>query len=192
MKKLILIVVLAFGAITNSYAQLDWGIKGGLNFNSNGDIINEVSGIIDESNGKIGYHLGVFVKTKGSSSFYLRPELIYTKTKSEYQEGIFDMSKIDMPILLGFKIIGPLSIFAGPSLQYILDTDLEGLSLRNLEKDFTVGLNIGAAVQLGNLGLDVRYERGFTSNEADFLKVGSIGNIDTRPEQIIISLSFKI
>ena len=201
MKKLTIIIVLflsaitnsyAQSAITNSYAQIDWGIKGGLNFNSNGDIIREIDGIIEDgskSDSKIGYHLGVFLTTKGSSSYYLRPELIYTKTKSEYEEGNFDMSKIDLPILLGFKIIGPISIFAGPSLQYILDTDLEGFSLSDVEKNFTIGLNIGTAVQLGNLGLDLRYERGFTSNEADFL---NIDRIDTRPEQIIISLSFKI
>ena len=176
MKKIIAIIVLTFSTILTSQAQIDWGIKGGLNYNSNGDIIHEIEGVVEggisESSSDAGFHIGVYATTKGSS-FYLRPELVFTKTKSEYDEGNFDMSKLDMPLLLGFKVVGPLSIFAGPSLQYILDTDLEGFSLSDVEKNFTVGLNIGAAVHFGKLGFDIRYERGFTSNEAEFLKVGS-------------------
>lgn len=195
MKNLVMLVALIFGVVTVSYSQVDWGIKGGLNYNSNGDLIHEINGIIEsdisKSSGDVGFHLGVFASTKGDS-FYLRPELVYTKTKSEYEEGSFGVSKLDLPVLIGFKILGPLSIFAGPSFQYILDTDLEGIKLSDVEKNFTVGLNIGAAVHIGNLGFDVRYERGFTSNEADLLNISTLGNIDTRPEQLILSVSFKI
>ena len=196
MKKTTAIALLLFSGIITTQAQVNWGIKGGLNYNSNGDIIHEIDGIIDDgistSSNDTGFHLGVFATTKGPV-FYLRPELVYTKTKSEYDEGNFGMSKLDMPLLLGFKIVGPLSILAGPSLQYILDTDLEGFSLSDVEKNFTVGLNIGAAVHLGKLGFDIRYERGFTNNEAKFLNLEeNIGSIDTRPEQLILSVSFKL
>ena len=195
MKKLFILVILFFSATTICNAQLDWGIKGGLNFSSNGDLIHEVGDIIEsKADGKIGYHIGVYAKTSGNSSFYFRPELVYTKTNSEYAEGDFDMNKIDLPLLLGFDIIKPLSIFAGPSLQYIFDTNLKGVSLGDIEKNFTAGLNIGAALQIGNIGFDIRYERGFKSNEVEFLGLNNIieGHIDTRPEQLIVSVFIKI
>ena len=76
---------------------------------------------------KTGYHVGIMYQTKGDN-FYLRPELVYTSTKSEYiSRGELTINKVDMPILLGYHIFKPISIFAGPSLQYILDTDLNKL-----------------------------------------------------------------
>lgn len=195
MKKLIVFITVFFGAITISRSQIiDWGVKGGLNYNSNGDLIHEVSdifgGTISNSNAKTGFHFGVFATTKGK--LFVRPELVYTQTKSEYEEGNLTINKIDIPVLAGLKILQIANIFVGPSFQYILNTDLENFKLSDVEKNLTVGLNIGAGVQLGKLGFDIRYERGFTSNEADFLNVNQIGNIDTRPEQLILSVSFKI
>src|SRR5690606_12223707 len=100
---------------------------------------------------------------------YLRPELIYTRTKSDYDDGDFKMSKLDLPVLVGAKIIGPLHVFAGSAFQYILDTEYDGISIDDVESDFTVGLNIGAGVNIGRFGVDLRYERGFSDNEATFI-----------------------
>lgn len=128
---------------------------------------------------------------------YLKPELVYTRTKSNYSgTADYDVSKIDLPVLLGYKIIGPLSIFAGPAFQYTLDNDLDGFNIDDVENDFTVGLNIGLGVSLGKIGLDVRYERGFSENEANLIinDVTSTveGRVDSRPSQIIFSASLKL
>lgn len=190
-KTLIAMGVFLLGIIITSNAQIGWGIKGGLNFNSNGNLISESENIIVNPDSNTGYHFGVFVTTKGK--IYIRPELVFTHTKSNYEEnGLnsdFKMDKIDVPVLVGLKIIGPVSLFAGPSFQYIINTDLEDINLADVEKDFTVGGIVGVGVQLGNLGVDLRYERGFSSNEAKFIGIG--GRIDTRPEQLIASVSFK-
>ena len=37
MKKVILVICLAFGLSQNSNAQVDFGIKGGVNYNNNGE-----------------------------------------------------------------------------------------------------------------------------------------------------------
>ena len=80
------------------------------------------------SDSKIGFHLGVFYKMK-LPIIYIKPELVYTNTKSSYDlagsSTDYDISKIDLPIMVGIGIIGPLDLFAGPSFQYILDTDLK-------------------------------------------------------------------
>ncbi|AOW19868.1 outer membrane beta-barrel protein [Urechidicola croceus] len=195
MKKLIVLCAFVFGAISVSNAQLDFGIKGGLNFSTNGDafkILEETADNITNPSSKTGYHLGVYVQT-GGDSFYLRPELVYTKTKSDYQGSDFDMSKLDMPILLGYKIFNPVSVFAGPSLQYILDTDFKAtdFNLSDAENDFTVGINLGVAVQLNSFSIDARYEKGLTENLASRVGIAE-SRLDTRPEQFILSLSFKL
>ncbi len=204
MKKTIFTAVFALVSFM-AMAQKDsgFGIKAGVNYNQNGDLrfadVQE-SGedLIAGSDGKIGYHVGVFGKLD-FPKFYLKPELLYTKTKSSYNIGnadrAYDVSKIDLPVLLGYKIIGPLSIFAGPSFQYILNQDLEDVELTDVKNDFTVGLQLGIGVNLGNIGLDVRYERGFTSNEANIIRNNipiENENIDSRPSQIIFGVSLKL
>ncbi|EDP95193.1 outer membrane beta-barrel protein [Kordia algicida OT-1] len=182
-------------ASATCFAQ--FGVKAGLNFNSNGElreIVTAGENIIEDSgDAKIGYHIGAYYELN-FSKLYLRPEVVYTKTKSEYGSSAYDMSKIDVPVLLGLDVIGPLSVFAGPSFQYTLDNDLEDATISDVENDITVGFNFGAAVKFGNIGLDVRYERGFTENEANILDSNNvqIGTLDSRPSQLIFSLSLRL
>ncbi|WP_425236517.1 porin family protein [Ulvibacterium sp.] len=182
---------------TAAFAQKDsgFGIKAGLNYNANGDYFESVGDVARDPDRNVGYHIGLFGKLE-ISRLYLRPELVYTRTKSDYDGGDFNMSKLDVPVLLGAKVIGPLHVFAGPSFQYILNTEFDGIDIDDVENDFTVGVNIGAGVNLGKLGVDVRYERGFSNNEAEFINtnITSVGpsRIDTRPDQLIVSLSLKL
>lgn len=181
-------------ASMSCFAQ--FGVKAGLNFNSNGElreIVTVGENILeDKGDAKVGYHVGAYYNID-LGKLYLRPEVVYTKTKSEYGSSSYDMSKIDVPVLLGIKVIGPLSVFAGPAFQYTLDNDLENATVSDVENDLTVGFNFGAAVKIGNIGLDVRYERGFTENEATIFENNvPFGTVDSRPSQIIFSLSFKL
>lgn len=179
----------------NCFAQ--FGVKAGLNFNSNGELREVVTVgeniLEDKGDAKIGYHVGAYYEIS-FSKLYLRPEVVYTKTKSEYNSNAYDMSKIDVPILLGLKVIGPLSVFAGPSFQYTLENDLENATISDVKNNITAGFNFGAAVKIGNIGLDVRYERGFSENEASILDTNNveIGTLDSRPSQIIFSLSLRL
>ena len=179
-----------------------FGIKAGVNYNQNGDLRIESVGnaaddIIQGSDGKVGYNVGIFGKL-AFSKLYIRPELMYTKTQSAYNvnDGTkYDISKLDLPVLFGAKIIGPVHIFVGPDFQYILSNDLEEFSINDAEKDFTVGLHVGAGVNLGRLGLDVRYERGFSENEAAFIGENLTdisGRVDSRPSQIIFAVSLRL
>ena len=193
-KTLLLAAILLFGLSATAQSESGFGIKGGLNYAGNGDYFDSVADAYENPDKNLGYHLGIYGKLGGK--IYFRPELVYTKIKSTYENDDFKMSKLDAPLLLGVNIIGPLNIFAGPAFQYILDTDFEGVTLGDVENDFTVGLNIGAGVNLGKLGIDLRYERGFSENEVNFINTtGGIptgDRIDTRPDQLILSLSLKI
>ena len=192
MKNAVLVFALLSAGILFSQSGTGWGIKGGLNYGSTGKITEDVINASENPDNSIGFHLGIYGKL--GNRFYLRPELVYSNINSDYDTN-FKMQKLDLPILAGLKILGPLHVFAGPSFQYILDTDLEDFSLGDIENDFTVGLNIGVGVNLGSIGIDLRYERGFSRNEIAFFNEAEFpisGRIDTRPEQLIISASIRL
>ncbi len=195
MKKIIFTVAFAVMSMaTFAQSGSGFGIKGGLNYSANGDYFESIGEAAKYPERNVGYHLGIFGKLGGK--IYFRPEVIFTRTKSDYDGDKFDMSKLDAPLLVGINVIGPVNVFAGPAFQYILNSDFDGISIDRVENDFTVGLNIGAGLDLGKLGVDVRYERGFSENEARFINtnITTVGEsrIDTRPDQIILSLSLAL
>ncbi len=201
MKNYLLIIALC--STSALFAQRGFGIKGGLNYGDNGeiaytDVTNAGQDIMKGGDSKVGYHFGLFYRGD-IAGFFLRPELLYTKTKSFYeyndQEAEYNVSKLDLPILLGMDILGPLNIFAGPSLQYILENDFDGVSLGDVKNEFTVGAQFGVGIKLGSIGLDVRYERALKKNEATVLDLSGgegLQRVDTRPNQLIFSLSIRL
>ena len=189
-------LLLAFSLVSSlaiAQAGSGWGIKGGLNYNGNGDFFSDASAAAEDPDRAVGYHLGIYGKL--GNRIYVRPELVYTRVSSNYNEGDLKISKLDIPVLLGAKVIGPLHVFAGPSFQYIISGEIRDVSVSDVESDFTVGANLGVGVNLGRLGLEVRYERGFTENEVNFINsniLDTSGRVDTRPDQVIFSLSYRL
>jgi hypothetical protein len=193
MKKTLLGLFLIISSI--SFAQSSYGIKAGLNYNGNGDVKDSAGDVLENPDHNVGFHVGVFGKI--GSSLFFRPEFMYTNTKSSYNGGRdFKMQKLDLPLLVGARIIGPLNVFVGPSLQYILDTDYDQVTLGDVEHDLTVGAQFGVGVNIGRLGVDLRYERGLSNNEANFINTNIVtlenGRIDTRPDQVILSFSLEL
>jgi hypothetical protein len=197
MKKVILVVFLALGLSQVSNAQINFGIKGGINYNNNGEgsFKDATNDIADGASAKTGFHAGVWFRGNlPILGLYLRPELVYTQVKTEFeQKGSTDdysFKKLDVPVLLGKKILGFAHVFAGPSFQYIIDDSIDFGDLSTDEFDkFTVGLQFGAGVEFGNVGLDVRWERGLSDSEARF---ANNARIDNRVNQIIFGLSLKL
>jgi hypothetical protein len=201
MKKIIIILFLAFGFIQASNGQIQFGIKGGVNYNSN-SVEGVSQDVFSGAESKTGYHAGIWTRIKiPVLGLYVRPELVYTNLENEvfYSQTAsktrHSFQKIDVPVLLGKKILGIGNIYVGPSFQYILDSDFDIDDIKNVDSDgFTLGLQFGGGIELGNLGIDVRWERGFSDVESSF-----IGNIssekvtyDTRINQIIIGLSIRL
>ena len=199
-KKILVLSIALLSTVFYMNAQSGFGVKGGLSYNSNGELNEIGQNIKNEGKGKSGYNVGIYGKL-ALGPIYLRPELVYTKTTSEYTLNTggtedYKIARLDMPVLVGLKLIGPLSIFAGPAFQYTLTNDFKGIEYDRIDNDFTVGFNFGAGLELGRLGLDIRYERGFNKNEATFIDNNISPNtsyrLDSRPEQIIFSLSYRL
>lgn len=197
MKNLIVATLLIIG--TSTFAQSSYGIKGGLNYGATGEyesysqVIGDAS-TIENGKEKTGYHLGIFGKLE-MVGIFIQPEIVYTKLKTEYNTFDYNLSKIDAPVLLGINLLGPLHIKGGPSFQYVLKNELENstLTISNVENDITMGYQVGGGLNLGRLGLDLRYEGAFKENNA-FGDMTADGNfrLDSRPSQWILSLSYAL
>lgn len=204
MKKLIVIVCFIFGVSQTTTAQLDFGLKAGINYNTASitsfkDVESEY---FNKTKGKLGYHAGIWLRAKiPAIGLYIRPELVYTALKSEISEvgstkkGDFNFQKLDVPILLGKKFAKILYVHVGPSLQYVMDGDITYESVKDIKLDgFSVGLQLGGGIELGAFGIDVRWERGFKDVESKLIPKevgGTTLNFDTRVNQIIFGVSYK-
>ena len=206
MKKILLASFFILGAIQFSQAQIQFGVKAGVNYNSNSfeDVSDDV---LDGSKTKTGFHTGVWFRAKlPVIGLYLRPEIIYTELKNNF---IYDsptevpknldikFRKIDVPVLIGKKILGIGNVFAGPSFQYILASnfDINDLSEVSTES-FSLGIQLGGGVELGRLGLDIRWERALSKTETVFvdnsLSINNNFSFDKRVNQVIFGISYKL
>ena len=185
------IICLACVTFTNAQNRNGFGFKGGLNYNANGNYYKSIEEAAEHPDRNVGYHFGVFGKLGGK--IFFKPELVYTNTKSDYDSESFNMQKIDAPLLVGFRFLKLLNVFGGPSLQYILESDFDGISIDSIENDFTVGINFGVGVTIYKVGIDLRYEIGLSKNVAEFIgEDGLESRIDTRPNQLILSVSLLL
>jgi hypothetical protein len=190
------LAILCLLCFTPLFSQLSFGMKGGVNYDSFGELNRTDLSLENfQSVAKTGFHIGIF-GSLDLLTFYLRPELQFSQSVSQFNSNeTIALNKLEAPVLLGYKILGPLSIFAGPSFQYILKEKGTDISLGDLEENFTVGLQLGTRLKLGRFGLGIRFERGFTDNEVVILgnnDVDIAGRVDTRAKQWIISASYDL
>lgn len=200
MKKLMLLAFV-FAGMSLSAQNASFGIKGGLNFGATGEYesVGDASGdfmsSFEDGESKTGFHAGLFAQFE-LLGIFIQPELMYTELNTSYSAFDYKLSKIDAPVLVGLNILGPLNIKAGPSFQYVLDNKIEGadLDIEDVEKEISMGYQLGAGVNLGRLGFDVRYEGAFTDNTAFGLGETAEENfsIDSRPSQWILSVSYAL
>jgi len=202
MKKVILIIVLLTYSI--SFAQesdkFSFGLTVGYNYNSNGEYVTNggLTNITNQfaSDKKSGFHGGIYLQHY-SKSMYLRPELLYTRTRSEYNSDSFDQTKLELPLIVGFDIVKPVSIFVGASFNYILLNEFEGFDAEqiDIDKELSVNLQIGLGVQFHKqIRFAIKFEKGVADNILTIKDDanGVLNELNTRPEQLILSLSFKL
>jgi hypothetical protein len=205
MKKVLLILGLTLGLSQLSTAQIQFGVKGGINYNS--DSFNNVKeDVFSGAKGNAGFHAGLWFRGKiPIIGLYIRPEIVYTQLKNEVTylpkgltNGVsttYSFQKVDVPVLIGKKFLGFANAFIGPSFQYIIDS---GFGISTLEKveisNFSMGIQFGAGIEFGKLGIDVRWERSLSDAETKFVDNQNGGdiNFDTRTNQIILGLSYRL
>ncbi len=206
---LILFFSLVLGTFTNAQ-EFALGVKAGINYYSIGDI-NSIGGSIEAGkpdelfspNKEIGTQFGIYVNVEFGKLF-IRPELNYVSSKNNYafpiSTSVWKYSKIEIPIIIGYQIVKPISIYAGPSLNILSNINLDGVQVTSysdggpdLEKT-TFSLNFGIMGRYGRFGLDLRYEYGLAETEEERLDIVKskygVNLVDLKPYRPnILSLS---
>ena len=210
-KKYLLILLVCFFSFKSNSQEFAIGIKGGLNNNSIGDIIsyggsfqNGQPNEVFSATNDLGYHFGAFVNIEFGKLF-IRPEINYVELNNSYKfpdkVSEWSTSKIEIPILLGYKIFKPVSIYVGPGFDFYNDVTLfganntDGVSSINYYKSTTT-FNFGLNVEFKRFGIDLRYQMANKETieerqDFDFSATG-VNQADIyayKPSQISLSLN---
>jgi len=179
LKKINLLILLIS---INAFSQFEYGLKAGINFNSQLNITADIKSIENKINifeSRNGQHIGVFLKLN-IRDFYLRPEINFSKIKNSYDipyilvrtDAIvtdFEQNKIDIPVMIGFKVFKNLSIFAGPRFEFIRNVEFDGFNVDDLTNEYRAGLQYGFGIKFSKFEIDLRAERGFEKNEINYM-----------------------
>ena len=182
---------------TVSFAQLEYGIKGGINITDSGQIENLVIDLTSAENLKdnlTGYFIGGYASLK-LLFLYIRPEFQFSLQNRNFNSLKLNQSKLEIPISLGYKFIPILSVFGGPNFQYNFNPKIDEVSLSEIQKNTDLGLHVGIRFHLGPLNADIRYDRGLNSNEISLLEKNNIpivGNVDLQSNIWSIGFSYKL
>lgn len=132
--KLLLMLLFYGGLSIHGQCQLSAGIKGGAGFgylSINDQNLDEVF----TSSNMINFEGGFFLNYQ-MRKLYLRPQLLYI-----YKEGSFDNEQelithnLQIPLIIGINLLGPLSIEGGPSYTRVLQ------STSNFSEGYTIYKN---------------------------------------------------
>ena len=195
------LLIISILAIINSennklYGQINYGIKIGVNFDNIGDIKSTSSFKNQIETASIASaHAGMYVQLK-VIDLYIRPEVQISQNKSDILSlDQIEINKVEIPILVGYNIFGPISVFTGPVFQNIISIKSKSLNFGNYTNNFTMGLQIGSRIDFGKFGLGFRFERGFTNNEIEILGNNNVdieAYSDVRPKLWSISLTYML
>ena len=212
-------ILICLFLITSSslFAQGNLGVNFGLNDDNFGSIENIKTKIDDydlDLKNSTGFQLGLFTEID-LITFYIRPEinLIFSKSKNgtaftsannntnilsesiNIAEHTYKSTDIQVPIIFGYKVIGPISIFAGPTFKYNLSNS-SNFDLEEIEDKYNLSLLLGTRVKVKSFSVGLRYERGLNNNELLIINANGIdidnANIDTTTNKLSLNISYDI
>ena len=189
MKKSIVTLLIIFISFTQSFAQVNFGVKGGLNFSNVKNIGT------DDYLTKTSFHLGLFSELPLSKSFIVNPELLYSVKGYAFpatpytDAGSMSYNYISIPVLLGYKVSKKFMIKVGPEFNFLTDAVAkfgnEKTNVSNHFNKFDMAVDLGVAYALKHgLGIEARYSYGFddlfngvqTDVNGNIIQSGSMGS----------------
>lgn len=186
MKKVIL-AAFVLGTCTAAFAQqqLKFGPKAGVNFAN-------LSGV-DNSEMKIGFHVGAVAEIKFNEKFSIQPEVVYSAQGAKNTTTVpvlgevnttWNNDYINIPILAKYYIVDGFSVEAGPQVGFLVKSEAKIESGNSSIKDDTkddfkstdFGLGFGLAYDLPvGMFVNARYNLGLSdirnnTNSGDAIK----------------------
>ena len=211
MKKLLWIPACVFMASVGAQTQSGWGIRAGIQYPQDGDLKTSISSVEkDISSGaeqRSGWHVGAS-RMIYLGGFYLKPELIFAQTTRSYQaQGLsVDLSdeftakrqQIELPVLVGVSVFGPVHFSAGPQMRYVLKDQISGLndlSIEEASRSWTLGFQWGVGIHTNRWAVEVRMDRGLNTQESNIVHRNLpqwSSRIDQRSQQWLIGLTYQL
>lgn len=219
MKKLIFQLIIIITVLMNTvYAQWSVGIMGGVNFSDMKADVDIKSRTLTSFGAVVEYSM-IDQLSLVALPTYVQNGGIRVRTETE-PELTIKGSYLDMPIFLKYsfsfiKVMKPF-LFAGPSVEYRLNLKMKGefaglditADLKNVSKDFDLGIGLGAGVEIPldilsiviegkyYLGLTDQHKNGTFLADAEGLtiegKFDDTNKFKYRGIQIIAGITFTI
>lgn len=184
MKKIILSALLIFSsmmAFSQILPSFQFGLKGGLNL-TKFSTENTFS-----SDNRAGYYGGIWARI-GGAGIHLQPEMYISGKNTTLKdaaglENKVNFTSLDVPVLIGTKIgaagLG-FRLNTGPVVSFILNkdqsvSDAASSAIRGRFKDQNFAWQFGAGLDIGSLGVDLRYEKGLSKISKDDFKGDKLG-----------------
>ena len=159
MKKVLLVAVIGILGFGNVNAQdIEFGIKGGLNFASiSGDNTNDFEPVT-------GFNFGVFAEIPISEKFSFQPELLYSGQGYSFNDNTIALNYLNMPIMGKYYVTKGLSIEAGPQIGFLLSAKNESIDVKDSFNTVDFGVNFGLGYKLDSgLNFGARYNLGLSN-----------------------------
>lgn len=194
MRKLMIAAIAVVGISATGLAQqqVKFGPKAGINLATlSGDNNSEL---------KIGFHIGAVAEIKFNDKFSLQPELLYSTqgAKSKLIEDIkLNSDYINIPIMFKYYLVEGFSVEAGPQVGFLMKSEMtdgdSSVDMKDYYKSVDFGLGFGLAYDLPQgLFVNARYNLGLSKvgEEQDFGDV-TIEAADIKNSVIQIGIGYK-
>ncbi|QAA80596.1 PorT family protein [Aequorivita sp. H23M31] len=156
MKKLIVVALTLFIGTTAFSQSLDLGVKAGANFAN----ISDAAGLSN----KTGFQAGIFGGVKFSDKLGIQADLLYSQQGAKFDGGSFDLSYVNIPVVLKYYLFQGLNLQAGPQFGFVVDDNVTKVfgSIAKAESTDVSGV-VGAGYDFPfGIRVDGRYNFGLT------------------------------
>ena len=177
--------------------------------NANGSPTASVDGqtfrnnLSDSFDSKMGTSFGIYMRF--GKNLFIQPELLYSTRSAQFgvirngqtETATITTTSFDVPLFAGIKG-GPIRIVAGPVASFRID---DNQSLGNALQQYTqgslndawaqayYGYQVGGGLDIGSLGLDVRYQ----GNISDIAQIeNNAGKFSQGMKSWQVTLAYKI
>lgn len=181
MKRLFTLALAAMLLMTASTLKaqnlnVQWGITAGVNMaDYSVKALKGQSISYDKVKNDLGWQVGLMASVN-IGRLAIEPQILYVRHSTELTQGTtknaLKSNSLDVPLLVSFRLIGPLRVMAGPVFTVLNDnTGLKDLSIDQLRSTCSYALGVEARI-LQKLRLDVRYNGQFKKKETIIGEVG--------------------
>lgn len=156
MRKLIVAAIALFIGTAGFSQSLNLGIKAGANFANITDV--------NDFSSKTGFHAGIFAGIKFTEKVGIQADLLYSQQGGKFKGSDFDLSYVNVPVVLKYYLFQGLNIQAGPQFGFVVDDNITKVFSEIYKaEDFDLSGVVGAGYDFPmGIRFDARYNFGFT------------------------------